>query len=147
MFESLTEKLNGVFSKLTGRGRLAERDVDEALRQVRMVLLEADVNLRVARDFVAAVRERAIGKEVLESLTPGQQVKIVHDELNPLDREGRLTAASTPPSVVMLVGLQARQDHYRRRPSSALFPTARLSSPPTSTVPPPSTSLSSSVAS
>ena len=109
MFESLTEKLNGVFQKITGRGRLTERDVDEALRQVRMVLLEADVNLRVARDFVAAVRERAVGKDVLESLTPGQQViKIVHDELLNLlgAGEGRLTAAATPPSVVMLVGLQ-----------------------------------------
>ncbi|MFH1560569.1 MAG: signal recognition particle receptor subunit alpha, partial [Chloroflexota bacterium] len=78
MFEALSEKLNAVFSRLSGKGRLTEKEVDEGLREVRLALLEADVNFRVARDFVQRVRERAVGSEVLESLSPGQQiVKIV----------------------------------------------------------------------
>ena len=74
MFENLTERLTGILNKLTSKGRLTERDVDEALSLVRRSLLEADVNFRVARDFVASVKERAIGSDVLESLSPGQQV-------------------------------------------------------------------------
>ena len=82
MFEALTDKLNDVFKGLTGKGRLSEKDVDEGLRQVRLALLEADVNFRVARDLVSKVRERSVGKDVLESLSPGQQVvKIVNEEL------------------------------------------------------------------
>ncbi|MBR5743265.1 MAG: signal recognition particle receptor subunit alpha, partial [Clostridia bacterium] len=73
-FEGLTEKLNRVFKKLRGRGKLSESDVREAMREVRMALLEADVNYKVARDFVKSVSERAVGAEVMESLTPGQQV-------------------------------------------------------------------------
>ena len=109
MFEALTEKLNGVFQHLTGKGRLTEKDVDEALRQVRLALLEADVNFKVARELVNQVRERAVGGDVMESLSPGQQVvKIVNEELTSVLTGGdhNLTQASRPPTVLMLVGLQ-----------------------------------------
>jgi signal recognition particle subunit SRP54 len=109
MFENLTDKLTGVLQKLTSKGRLTEKDIEEAMSLVRRSLLEADVNFRVARDFVAAVKERTIGTDVMESLTPGQQVvKVVHEELTSLLSGGdhRMTPASRPPSVVMLVGLQ-----------------------------------------
>ena len=82
MFDSLTERLDAALKKLTGRGKLSEADVDAGLREVRLALLEADVNYKVARDFVARIRARAVGAEVMESLTPGQQlVKIVHEEM------------------------------------------------------------------
>jgi len=82
MFESLSDKLQNVFKRLRGKGSLSEQDVNEALREVRLVLLEADVNFRVVKDFVARVKERAVGHDVLESLTPAQQVvKIVNEEL------------------------------------------------------------------
>ena len=109
MFDALTEKLNGVFQRLTGRGRLTERDVDEGLREVRRALLEADVDFRVARDFVARVKERALGSDVLESLSPGQQVvKIVSDEMTTILTSGdhKLGFSSQPPTVVMMAGLQ-----------------------------------------
>lgn len=109
MFEALTEKLTKVFGKLSGKGRLTEKDVDEALREVRMALLEADVSLKVVKPFVAKVRERALGAQVLESLTPGQQmIKLVYEELVSLlgGTSSHLTPAGHPPTVVMLVGLQ-----------------------------------------
>jgi signal recognition particle subunit SRP54 len=108
MFESLSEKLQRVFDQLGRKGKLSEKDVDEALRQVRLALLEADVNFRVVRTFVGKVRERAVGVEVLQSLTPAQQViKIVNEELIALLGEpGHLAVASSPPTVIMLVGLQ-----------------------------------------
>jgi len=110
MFDTLSEKLDAVFTKLRGRGKLNELDVREALREVRLVLLEADVNFRVVKDFVAAVTERAVGQEVLKSLTPAQQViKIVRDELGRLMGEGEengLQLAGRPPVVLMLCGLQ-----------------------------------------
>ena len=116
MFENLTERLTGIFNRLNSKGRLTDKDIDEALSLVRRSLLEADVNFRVARDFVARIKERAQGAEVLESLTPGQQVvKIVHDELaellggGPLTGSGRtpgITLSSQPVSALMLVGLQ-----------------------------------------
>jgi signal recognition particle subunit SRP54 len=109
MFESLTDRFDAVFSRLRGRGRLSEADVDEALREIRLALLQADVNLRVVRDFVARIREQLIGIDLSQSLTPGQQVvKVVHDELrNILGGETlRLTYASRPPTVVLLAGLQ-----------------------------------------
>jgi len=108
MFESLSDKLQGVFDRLGRKGKLSEQDVDEALREVRLALLEADVNFRVVRNFVAKVRERSIGSEVLQSLSPAQQVvKIVHEELVALLGEpGRLATSSSPPLVIMLVGLQ-----------------------------------------
>ena len=82
MFEALTERLNGVFNRLSGRGRITEADVEEALREVRRALLEADVNLRVVRSLQQSIRDRAVGKEVLESVSPVQQIiKIVQEEL------------------------------------------------------------------
>ena len=109
MFESLSEKLEGIFKKLKGRGVLNEENVNAALREVRMALLEADVNFKVVRDFVEDVRQRAIGKEVLESITPGQQVvKIVHDRLVELmgSTSANIKFGSRIPSPIMLVGLQ-----------------------------------------
>jgi signal recognition particle subunit SRP54 len=108
MFDDLSERLRGVLSRLTGRGRITEADVDAAMREVRLALLEADVNFRVVKDFVARVRERAVGQEVLESVNAGQMViKIVHDELTAIlgagDQTFRLTGS---PAVVMLIGLQ-----------------------------------------
>jgi signal recognition particle subunit SRP54 len=109
MFEILSEKLGKVFRLIGSKGRLTEKDIDEAMRQVRLALLEADVNFRVVKDFVARVRERALGEEVQQSLTPGQQiVKIVNQELIAVlgGEPSRLNASSRPPSVAMLVGLQ-----------------------------------------
>jgi signal recognition particle subunit SRP54 len=108
VFENLTDKLQNVFNKLAKRGKLSEGDVDAALREVRLALLEADVNYKVAKDFVARVRERAIGAEVMRTLTPGQQVvKIVNEELiKTLGEPSKLDLSGSPPHVIMLVGLQ-----------------------------------------
>ncbi|HJX14057.1 MAG TPA: signal recognition particle protein [Dehalococcoidales bacterium] len=109
MFEVLSEKLNNVFRRLGNRGKLNEKDIDDALRQVRLALLEADVNFKVVKDFTTRVKERSLGKEVLESLTPAQQIiKIVNEELIATLGEGqsKLAAASRPPTVIMMVGLQ-----------------------------------------
>lgn len=109
MFESLTEKLQKVFRRLSNQGKLTEQDVNDALREVRIALLEADVHFKVVKDFIARVRERAVGQEVLESLTATQQViKIVHEELVSLLGEGAegIRFASKPPTVILLCGLQ-----------------------------------------
>jgi signal recognition particle subunit SRP54 len=115
MFDSLSERLGSIFEKLRGRGALEEKDVDAALREVRVALLEADVALKVAKDFIARVRERAVGAEVLRSVTPGQQVvKIVHDVLvetlgggPDADRDaGVLNLAMAPPAPILMIGLQ-----------------------------------------
>lgn len=109
MFGSLSERLREAFQKLKGKGKLTEEDVNAALREVRLALLEADVNFKVVKDFIAGVRERAVGQEVLESLSPAQQVvKIVRDELAALmgGVNARLNFAPRPPTVIMLVGLQ-----------------------------------------
>ena len=108
-FEGLTEKLSNAFKKLRGKGRLTESDVKEAMREIRMALLEADVSYKVVKDFVSKVSERAVGSDVLESLTPAQMiVKIVNEELTALmgGEDAKLTISSKPPTVVMLVGLQ-----------------------------------------
>lgn len=108
-FEGLTEKLNATFKKLRGKGRLTENDVREAMREVRLALLEADVGYKVVKDFVAKVTERAVGSDVLDSLTPAQQViKIVNEELTNLMGGGtaKLSMANNRPTVVMMVGLQ-----------------------------------------
>ena len=108
-FENLTDKLQAVFKKLRGKGKLSTQDVDDAMREVRMALLEADVNFKVVRSFVAQVRERAIGVEVMESLTPGQQVvKIVNEELITLmgDNPSQINNAGRGPTVILMVGLQ-----------------------------------------
>lgn len=109
MFEVLSEKLNNIFRQLSGKGRLSEKDIDEGLRQVRLALLEADVNFKVVKDFVARVREHAMGTDVQQSLTPAQQiVKIVNQELINIlgGTQSHLTPAGQPPSVIMMVGLQ-----------------------------------------
>ncbi|MCC6445082.1 MAG: signal recognition particle protein [Armatimonadetes bacterium] len=109
MFESLSDKLQNVFKRLRGKGTLNEQDVAEALREVRLAFLEADVNFKVVKDFVARVRERAVGLELVESLSPAQHViKIVHEELTALlgGTDAKLATASRPPTVVMLCGLQ-----------------------------------------
>ncbi len=108
-FEGLTEKLSAAFKRLRGKGRLTESDVREAMREIRLALLEADVSYKVVKDFVSKVTERAVGSDVLESLTPAQMiVKIVNEELTALmgGEDAKLTIASAPPTVVMLVGLQ-----------------------------------------
>lgn len=109
VFESLSGKLQETFRKLRGLGKLTEKNIEESLREVRLALLEADVNFKVVKDFIAKVKERAVGQEVLTSLTPGQQViKIVYDELTKLmgEAEAPLKIADHPPTVLMLVGLQ-----------------------------------------
>ncbi|MDR0839452.1 MAG: signal recognition particle protein [Oscillospiraceae bacterium] len=108
-FESLSEKLGAAFKKLRGKGRLNEADIKEAMREVRLALLEADVSYKVVKDFVAKVSERAVGRDVLESLTPAQMViKIVNEQLTELmgTSNAKLNISSKPPTVVMLVGLQ-----------------------------------------
>src|SRR4030065_1743851 len=109
MFESLTEKLDGIFRKLKGRGSLDEENIRSALKEIRMALLEADVNFRVVRDFIEDIRKRAVGQEVFDSITPGQQVvKIVHDRLTELmgGVSSRLKFGSRFPAPIMLVGPQ-----------------------------------------
>ena len=108
-FEGLTEKLNSAFKRLRGKGRLTEADVKEAMREIRMALLEADVSYKVVKLFVAQVTERAIGADVLEALSPAQMiVKIVNEELTALmgGQDAKLTISSKPPTVIMMVGLQ-----------------------------------------
>ncbi len=109
VFESLSEKLQNALGKLKGKGKLSEKDVDLAMREVRLALLEADVNFKVVKDFIVKVKERAIGIEVMESLTPGQQViKIVNEELTNLmgKSEVKLNFSSNPPTVILMCGLQ-----------------------------------------
>ncbi|MGA9534378.1 MAG: signal recognition particle protein [Desulfobacterales bacterium] len=109
MFDNLSDKLNAVFKKLKGHGKLTEKNIEEGLREVRLALLEADVHYRVAKKFIADIKERALGREVLSSLTPGQQVvKIVFEELTTLmgTRNESLNLAGTQPVAIMLVGLQ-----------------------------------------
>ena len=109
MFESLGEKLNNAFKKFRNKGKLTEADVKAGMREIKLALLEADVNFKVVRDFIKIVSERAVGAEVLESLLPAQQVvKIVNEELTRLmgGSQAKLTIASKPPTVIMMVGLQ-----------------------------------------
>ncbi|TCO79013.1 signal recognition particle protein [Marinisporobacter balticus] len=109
VFEGLADKLQGALKKLKSKGKLTEKDVKEAMREVKLALLEADVNFKVVKDFINKVKERAIGAEVMESLTPGQHViKIVNEELTALmgTTQSKLTFSSKPPTVYMLVGLQ-----------------------------------------
>jgi len=108
-FENLSDRLQNVFKRLRGKGKLTEQDVTEAMREVRMALLEADVNYKVVKDFIAAVKERSIGSEVMDSLTPGQQVvKIVNEELTRLmgNNPAQINNAGRGPTVIMMVGLQ-----------------------------------------
>lgn len=109
MFSNLAEKLQNTLRQLRGKGKLNEKDVDAAMREIRLALLEADVNFKVVKDFVAAVRDRAVGQEVMNSLTPGQQVvKIVNEEMTSLMGEKKSSLSSSPkgPTPMMIVGLQ-----------------------------------------
>lgn len=109
MFQDLSEKLESVFKKLRGHGKLTDKNVSETMREIRRALLEADVNFKVAKDFIAKVQEKSLGQDVLKSVTPAQQViKILHDELAHLmgDSESGVKEAGMPPTVIMLVGLQ-----------------------------------------
>ncbi|MEX0666973.1 MAG: signal recognition particle receptor subunit alpha, partial [Acidimicrobiia bacterium] len=108
MFDSISERFEGIFTRLRGKGRLSEADVDAALREVRLALLEADVNVSVVRSFLDRVRERAVGEEVHKSLTPGQQVvKIVHEELvTTLGKANAPLKQASPPLTILMVGLQ-----------------------------------------
>lgn len=109
VFESLSEKLQSALGKLKGKGKLSEKDIDLAMREVRLALLEADVNFKVVKDFIKKVKERAIGNEVMQSLTPGQQViKIVNDELTKLmgESDTKIEFSSSPPTVILMCGLQ-----------------------------------------
>jgi signal recognition particle subunit SRP54 len=108
MFDTLTSRFETVFSGLRGKGRLSEKDIDAALREVRLALLEADVNVAVVKTFLARVKERALGEDVSKSITPGQQViKIVHDELvETLGKESAGLVKTSPPLVILMVGLQ-----------------------------------------
>ena len=108
-FENLSDKLQSVFKQLRSKGKLTEKDVKDAMREVKIALLEADVNYKIVKQFVNRVNERAVGSEVLESLTPGQQViKIVNEELIELmgSAQSKLTFANRPPTIYMMVGLQ-----------------------------------------
>ena len=108
-FEGIAAKLQGIFNKLSGRGKLSEKDVKEAMREVKLALLEADVNFLVVKSFINKVTERAVGAEVLESLTPAQQViKIVNEELTNLmgGVGSKLEFGSQKPSIILMAGLQ-----------------------------------------
>lgn len=108
-FEGLADKLGNAFKKLKNKGKLSEKDVKEAMREVRLALLEADVNYKVAKDFTNKVTERAVGQDVMQSLTPAQMVvKIVDEELTSLmgGEDARIEFASKPPTVIMMCGLQ-----------------------------------------
>ena len=109
MFAALSERLQNIFNKIRGRGKLSEAEVKQAMREIRLALLEADVNYKVVKDFVDKVSQRAVGKEVLESLTPAQQViKVVYEEMTNLlgSTDSKLIFASQPPTTIMLIGLQ-----------------------------------------
>jgi len=108
-FENITERLQKVFKNLRGKGKLTEKDIQLAMREVRLALLEADVSYKVVKDFINKIKERAVGVEVMESLTPGQQViKIVNDEMTKLmgETQSKINIASKPPTIIMMVGLQ-----------------------------------------
>jgi signal recognition particle GTPase len=108
-FEGLSDRLQDIFKKLRGKGKISEEDVKVAMREVRLALLEADVNYKVVKEFTARVKDRAVGQEVLQSLTPGQQIiKIVYDEMTELmgGAENKLNLGSRTPGVFMAVGLQ-----------------------------------------
>src|SRR6056297_1793308 len=109
IFSGLAEKLQSTLKKLSSKGKLNEKDVDSALREVKLALLEADVNYKVVKNLINNIKERAVGHEVMESLTPGQQViKIVNEELTELmgQTESKISFSSNPPTVIMMCGLQ-----------------------------------------
>ena len=117
-FEGLSEKLQSITKKLRGKARITETDLKEMLREVKLALLEADVNYKIVKDFIATIQEKALGQDVLKSLTPGQQViKIVKDELVNLlgGEESKINFTPNPPTVIMLVGLQGSRKNNNSR--------------------------------
>ena len=109
IFENLSDKLQNALGKLRGKGKLSEKDIDVAMKEIKIALLEADVNYMVVKDFVKSVKEKSLGERVMESLTPGQQVvKIVNEELTRLmgEKEAKLEVSSKLPTIIMLCGLQ-----------------------------------------
>lgn len=141
MFDDLTYKLEGVFKRLKGHGKLTEKNISDALKEVRRAFLEADVNYKVAKTFIKSVREKALGAEVLQSITPGQQIiKIIHEELVNLlgSKATDLQISSSPPTIVMLVGLQGSGKttmcgklslHFRKKNKSPLLVAADVYRP------------------
>ena len=110
-FEGLADRLQNTMAKIRGKGKVTEADVKEMMREVRLALLEADVNFKVVKDFIKRVSERAVGQEVMKSLTPGQQViKVVKDELTELmgGEQSKIAVSNRPPTVIMMVGLQGQ---------------------------------------
>lgn len=117
-FEGLSEKLQSITKKLRGKARITESDLKEMLREVKLALLEADVNYKIVKEFTNQVQEKALGQDVLKSLTPGQQViKIVKDELVELlgGEESRINFTPNPPTIIMLVGLQGSRENNNSR--------------------------------
>lgn len=109
LFGNLSEKLNNIFGKLRSKGRLSEQDIKQAMREIRVALLEADVNFTVVKQFISSVSAKAVGEDIMKSLTPGQQViKIVNDELISLmgSTNAKLEVSSKPPTIIMMCGLQ-----------------------------------------
>ena len=117
-FEGLSSKLQDITRKLRGKARITESDLKEMLREVKLAMLEADVNYKIVKDFISSVQEKALGQDVLKSLTPGQQViKIVKDELVELlgGEESKINFTPNPPTVIMLVGLQGSRKNNNSR--------------------------------
>ena len=117
-FEGLSEKLQAFTRKLRGKARITESDLNDMLREVKLALLEADVNYKVVKDFINNIHEKALGSDVLKSLTPGQQViKIVKDELVELlgGTDSKIAFSPNPPTVIMLIGLQGSRKNYNCR--------------------------------
>ena len=117
-FEGLSEKLQSITKKLRGKARITETDLKEMLREVKLALLEADVNYKIVKEFISTIQEKALGQDVLKSLTPGQQViKIVKDELVELlgGQESKINFTPNPPTIIMLVGLQGSRKNNNSR--------------------------------
>ena len=127
-FEGLSEKLQNITKKLKGKARITESDLKEILREVKLALLEADVNYKIVKDFISTIQEKALGQDVLKSLTPGQQVvKIVKDELIELlgGEESKISFTPNPPTIIMLVGLQGSRKNNNCRKTSKPFTKTR----------------------
>ena len=127
-FEGLSSKLQDITRKLRGKARITESDLKEMLREVKLAMLEADVNYKIVKDFIASIEQKALGQDVLKSLTPGQQViKIVKDELVELlgGEESKISFTPNPPTVIMLVGLQGSRKNNNIRKTSKSFKKTR----------------------
>ena len=127
-FEGLSSRLQEITRKLSGKARITESDLKEVLREVKLALLEADVNFKIVKEFISEVEVKALGQDVLKSLTPGQQVvKIVKDEMTELlgGQESKINFTPNPPTIVMLVGLQGSRKDYNSRKISKSFKKTR----------------------